>query len=212
MKFSPISTPLLIATLALAAPVAAQNTTPTLTTPPPNTITTSGVTAKNVYDIPIEPMEAADATTVTSLSEYKGKVLLIVNVASKCGYTKQYEGLEALYRKHKDDGLIVLGFPSNDFRGQEPGTEEEILEFCRGVYGVTFPLFAKVNIVGDDKSPLYQYLTGGDHPARSEVSWNFNKFLIDRNGKPVAHFDSKVTPEDLELNARIQLLLAQEPQ
>lgn len=212
MKFSPVSIPLLTAILALAAPAASQITTPTLTTPPPNTITTSGVTAKTVYDIPIEPMQVADATTVTSLAEYKGKVLLIVNVASKCGYTKQYEGLEALYRKYKDDGLVVIGFPSNDFRGQEPGTEAEILEFCRGVYGVTFPLFAKVNIVEDHKSPIYKYLTEGDHPARNEVSWNFNKFLIDRNGKPVAHFESKVTPEDLELNARIQLLLAQEAQ
>lgn len=161
-----------------------------------------------IYDIPVEPMNVEDSgTSATALEPYRGKVMLIVNVASKCGYTKQYSGLEELYQKYKERGLVVLGFPSNDFKGQEPGTEEEIVEFCRGRYGVSFPLFAKISVTGDDKAPLYKYLTEGDHAGKGEVSWNFNKYLVDRNGKVVAHFESKVTPEDPTLVTQIEQLL-----
>lgn len=167
--------------------------------------------AQSVYDVSVEPMSLDDATSVTSLKAYEGQVILIVNVASKCGYTKQYEGLEALYKKYKDQGFVVLGFPSNDFKEQEPGSEEEIVEFCRGVYGVSFPLFAKVHVTGEDKAPLYKYLTEGNHPGKGEVTWNFNKYLVGRDGRVVAHFESKVTPEDPVLDSQIKLLLAQKP-
>jgi glutathione peroxidase len=168
----------------------------------------AGAANQSIYSIPIDPMDVEGSTTATSLAPYKGKVLLIVNVASKCGFTKQYEGLEALYEKHKDDGLVVLGFPSNDFKGQEPGTEKEIVEFCKGRFGVSFPLFGKVHVTGDEKAPLYKYLTEGDHPGKGEVTWNFNKFLVDREGNVVAHYESKVTPEDPVLNAQLGVLLA----
>ena len=158
-----------------------------------------------IYTIPIEPMDVAGATTSTSLMPYKGKVLLIVNVASKCGFTKQYAGLEDLYEKYKDQGLVVLGFPSNDFKGQEPGTEKEILEFCQGRFGVSFPMFAKIHVTGEHMAPLYKYLTKG----RGEISWNFNKFLVDREGRVVSHLDSKVAPEDPVLVQQIKVLLAQ---
>ncbi len=162
----------------------------------------------SVYEIPVEPMKAEGGTKATSLGEFKGKALLVVNVASKCGYTKQYEGLEALYKKYKDQGLVVVGFPSNDFKGQEPGTEEEIVEFCKATYGVTFPLFAKVNIKGEDKSPLYQYLQEGDHAGKAEVSWNFNKYLVGRDGQVMGHYPSKVTPDDPNLVQTIEAALA----
>lgn len=160
-----------------------------------------------IYELPVQPMEK-DGVVAATLGKYKGKVLLIVNVASKCGYTKQYAGLEALYSKYKDKGLVVLGFPSNDFKGQEPGTEQEIVEFCTARYGVTFPLYAKVKVTGADKAPLYKYLTEGDHAGKSEVSWNFNKYLVDRSGKVVAHYESKVAPDDAALVAEIEKLLA----
>lgn len=135
-----------------------------------------------------------------SLKDYKGKVVLIVNVASKCGLTKQYEGLEAMYKKYKDRGLVILGFPCNQFMGQEPGTEAEIVEFCSLNYGVTFPLFSKIEVNGDDAHPLYQFLkkelpgTGN----KSDIEWNFAKFLIDKNGKPVSRYQPRVKPVDLE--------------
>ncbi len=160
-----------------------------------------------IYSIPVDPMDADGGTSATTLAPYRGKVMLIVNVASKCGYTKQYEGLQALNEKFGPRGLVVLGFPSNDFKEQEPGTEEEILEFCQGRFGVSFPLFAKTTVVGEDKAPLYKYLTEGDHPGKGEVAWNFNKFLVDREGNVIAHYESKVTPEDPLLNAQIELLL-----
>jgi glutathione peroxidase len=163
----------------------------------------------SIYDIPVEPMKAEGAgTKATSLAEYKGKVLLIVNVASKCGYTPQYTGLEALYRKYKDQGLVIVGFPSNDFKGQEPGTEQEIVTFCKSKYDVSFPLFAKVTVKGDNKAPLYKYLTEGDHPGKSEVGWNFNKWLVGRDGKVIAHYDSKVKPDDAALTSAIEAELS----
>lgn len=142
------------------------------------------------------------------LSDYRGKVLLIVNVASKCGYTPQYEGLEALYRKHQDRGFMVLGFPANDFMGQEPGTEEEILTFCRTKYDVTFDMFSRITVKGKDTSPLYSYLENKS-PTPGPITWNFNKFLVDRKGNVVSRFDSKVTPDSVEISERLEKLLAE---
>lgn len=164
----------------------------------------------------------------TSLGDYAGSVLLVVNVASKCGLTPQYEGLEALYRQFKDEGLVVMGFPANDFRGQEPGDNAEIAEFCSLTYDVTFPLFAKMHIVGEDKHPLYAALTTeapptiGDkdaHRARlreygiettedPEVVWNFEKFLVSRDGQVVGRFAPHLKPEDPQIVEAIEQELA----
>ena len=136
---------------------------------------------------------------------YGGKVLLLVNTASKCGYTPQYEGLEALHRELGGRGFAVLGFPSNDFKGQEPGTEAEIQEFCTLTYGVKFPMFEKVHVVGDDATPLYRDLT---RLAGVAPGWNFHKYLIARDGTVVAQVPSKVRPDDAELRAAIERELA----
>lgn len=141
------------------------------------------------------------------LSEYKGKVLLIVNVASRCGYTKQYSGLQTIYEKYKDKGFEILAFPCNDFKGQEPGTNEEIKEFCSANYGVTFQLFDKVRVLGDDKTPLYEKLINSTED-KGDVSWNFEKFLIAKDGNPVARFRSKVTPESDEITKAIEAEIA----
>jgi len=139
-----------------------------------------------------------------SLSEYKGKAVLLVNVASRCGYTPQYAGLEALYRKYKDRGLVVVGVPANNFGGQEPGSNAEIKNFCSRTYGVTFPMLAKISVKGADQAPLYQYLTSS---LGGEVKWNFTKFLAGKDGRPVARFEPKVTPDDPELAAAIEKAL-----
>lgn len=143
------------------------------------------------------------------LSTYKGKVMLLVNVASKCGFTKQYAGLEELYEKYKDKGLVVLGFPANNFGGQEPGTNEEIREFCTDKFGVTFPMFAKISVKDKDIHPLYAYLTGADtNPGfAGDIKWNFNKFLFDRSGKCVGRYDSPVEPMSAELTGDIEKAL-----
>ena len=140
-----------------------------------------------------------------SLCQYQGKVLLIVNVASKCGYTPQYEGLEALYRKYKDRGLVVIGFPSNEFGGQEPGTNKEIAEFCRTTYGVQFPLYEKTTVTGVGTNPLYAELV---RATGQKPKWNFHKYLVDRNGNAVASYVSDVEPESRELVSRVESLLA----
>jgi len=144
-----------------------------------------------------------------SLCRYKGDVVLIVNVASKCGFTPQYKGLEALNQKYKDKGLKILGFPSNDFGGQEPGSEAEIKQFCSLTYGVSFDMFSKVTVKGDAKNDLYAYLTagGGNSALAGDVKWNFQKYLIDRNGKLVAVFPSNVEPTSAELTSAIEKLL-----
>jgi len=136
------------------------------------------------------------------LSDYTGNVLLIVNVASKCGYTPQYAGLEALYRKYKDQGLRVLGFPCNQFGAQEPGSMEEILTFCSTKYDVTFPIFEKIEVNGPGRSPLYEALTKTE-PA-GDISWNFEKFVISKDGTVAGRFKSKVAPESPELVAAIE--------
>ena len=139
------------------------------------------------------------------LAQYKGKVALVVNVASKCGYTKQYKGLESLYREYKDKGFEILGFPSNDFGAQEPGTEAEIKSFCSLTYDVTFDMFSKVAVNGSSMSDVYKYLT---QTTGSQVQWNFNKFLVDKEGKVVKYYASGVSPEDAGLRKDIAALLA----
>ena len=145
----------------------------------------------------------------TPMAQFKGKAVLIVNVASRCGFTPQYAGLEALYNKYKDRGLVVLGFPANNFLWQEPGTNEEIKAFCSTKYRVTFPMFAKVSVKGASKTPLYQFLTDkkGNPSTGGEIRWNFTKFLADRNGKVVARFGSSVAPESAELVSAVERAL-----
>lgn len=142
------------------------------------------------------------------LSGYKGKVLLIVNVASECGYTPQYEALQKIYEKYKDKGFEILAFPCNDFGAQEPGTNEEIKNLCSSKYNVTFKLFDKIKIIGKDKSPLYEILINNTDD-RGDVKWNFEKFLIDKSGNVIARFRSKVKPESEELTKAVEELLAE---
>ena len=142
------------------------------------------------------------------LCQYQGKVLLVVNTASFCGYTGQYEGLESVYDKYKDRGLVVIGFPSNDFGSQEPGSEKEIADFCRSTYGIKFPMMAKTDIAAPKTHPLYKQLIAKTGRA---PQWNFHKYLIDRSGTRVASFDSKVAPQSRELIAQIERLLAEKP-
>jgi glutathione peroxidase len=142
------------------------------------------------------------------LSDYKGKVLLVVNVASKCGHTPQYKGLEALYQKYGKEGFMILGFPANNFFRQEPGTDSEIKEFCTTKYNVTFDMFSKISVKGDDQHPLYQYLTK-ESPFPGDVKWNFQKYLVDRNGSIVAKFDPKVEPEDTTVIQAVEKYLNQ---
>jgi len=149
----------------------------------------------NIGDITVKDMKGKDV----KLSHYKGKVLLIVNVASKCGFTPQYKGLEALYNKYKDKGFEILAFPCNDFGGQEPGTNEEIVTFCSTTYNVTFKLFDKIKVLGDERSSLYAKLINNEVTEKGDVKWNFEKFLIDKKGNIIARFRSKVTPDSDEI-------------
>lgn len=180
--------------------------------------------ANEIYDIPVKTIDGQD----TNLGSYKGKTLLIVNVASKCGLTPQYEGLEKLYENYRDRGFEILAFPSNDFKGQEPGTEEEIKEFCSTNYNVKFPMFSKVGIL-EDRHPLYASLIES-HPETdvnngegmeerlrnfghtrvdpTDVLWNFEKFLVNKNGEVAARFAPDVTPDDARLTAKIEADLA----
>ena len=160
-----------------------------------------------LYAIPLKDID----DNATTLKAYQGKVLLIVNVASKCGFTPQYAGLESLWRKYKDKGLMVLGFPSNDFGGQEPGTPAEIKEFCSSKYDVSFPLFEKLHVKGPEKHPLYVELTGPGSPVPGDVKWNFGKFLIGRDGKILTRFDSEVKPDSNELTHAVEQALASAP-
>ena len=172
-----------------------------------------------ISSIPLQRIDGAP----TTLAEFAGKVLLVVNVASKCGLTPQYEGLESLYRQHAAEGLVVLGFPANDFKGQEPGSNEEVAAFCRSTYGVDFPMFAKISVRGNDKHPLYRSLTDAKpaptfrtdsaaakrHAAlppdeKAEVTWNFEKFLIGRDGKVVDRFAPEFDPQSSEVVAAVE--------
>lgn len=143
-----------------------------------------------------------------SLETYKGKVVLVVNVASKCGLTPQYKGLQGLYEQYQGQGLEILGFPANDFMGQEPGTDDEIGEFCEINYGVTFPLFSKITVKGEDMHPLYQELTTMPDPIGGDVRWNFQKYLLNRDGEVVAKFGPQTEPRDPALVAQVESLLA----
>jgi glutathione peroxidase len=143
-----------------------------------------------------------------SLSAYRGKVLMLVNVASKCGNTPQYEGLESLYEEYRDRGFVVLGFPANDFGRQEPGTNEEIAEYCRATWGVEFPMFEKISVRGEDQHPLYAFLTSQPAPIGGEIRWNFQKFLVDREGRVVERIAPGTQPRDAEVVRRIEALLA----
>lgn len=144
-----------------------------------------------------------------SLADYKGKVVLVVNTASRCGFTPQYKGLEELYLRYKDRGFVVLAFPANNFMGQEPGSDEEIKSFCALNYKTTFPLYAKTSVKGADINPLFKYLTE-DSLFKGPVSWNFNKFLVDGSGKVIARFDTRVNPLDPEIVATIERALPRE--
>lgn len=139
-----------------------------------------------------------------NLSAFKGKVLLIVNVASECGYTPQYKGLQQLYEKYKNQGFEILAFPCNDFGGQEPGTNQEIKEFCSAKYGVTFKLFDKIKILGKDKSQLYAALMNNDVTGTKDVKWNFEKFIIAKNGDIIARFPSRIEPMDKQITDLIE--------
>jgi glutathione peroxidase len=176
-----------------------------------------------LLDIPVKRTDGQE----TTLNAFSGNVMLVVNVASKCGLTVQYEGLEKLYEDKRDQGFVILGFPANDFKDQEPGTDEEILAFCTSTYDVQFPIFSKISVKGDEKHPLYQALTDaspaatGEGPMRErlkgygietgeigDVLWNFEKFLIGRDGKVAGRFSPDVTAEDQRLTAAIDQELA----
>ena len=180
------SVPVLLATVMLAAAVSASG-------------------AGSVYDYTLDSIDG----NATPLSTYKGKVVLLVNVASRCGFTPQYSALEAVYEKYKDQGFVILGFPANNFGSQEPGTNAEIKTFCSTKYNVTFPMMAKVSVKGDDITPLYQYLTdkGANPQTGGEIKWNFTKFLVDRNGNVVARFEPPVKPDSPEVVGAIEKLL-----
>jgi len=184
----------------------------------------------SLYDIPVKHITGEDA----SLGDYRGKVLLIVNVASQCGLTPQYDALEKLYSRFKDSGLVVLGFPANDFGGQEPGTNQEIHKFCRSNFGVDFPMFSKIAVTGADTHPLYQALISAQPKARGDgrsdfreklngflgknhnsatnpepgILWNFEKFLVDRQGNAVARFSPEIVPDDPAITSAIELELS----
>jgi glutathione peroxidase len=162
-----------------------------------------GGPAPMLYDIPLKDIDGKS----TSLKAYQGKVLVVVNVASKCGYTPQYSGLEALYRKYKDKGLVLLGFPCNDFGSQEPGTNEQIKEFCKTTYDVSFPMFDKLHVKGPEQHPLYAALTGKDAPFPGDVKWNFGKFVIGRDGRILARYDSGVKPDAEDLVKTVETAL-----
>ena len=174
--------------------------------------------------IPVKRIDGSEA----NLGQWAGKVALVVNVASKCGLTPQYEGLEKLYQAYRDRGLVILGFPANNFRGQEPGSNAEIADFCQLTYHVDFPMFEKISVVGDDRHPLYDALVGAQPKARGgagnlktklesignapknddDVLWNFEKFLVGKDGKVVDRFNPDVTPDDPELTGAIERALA----
>jgi glutathione peroxidase len=160
--------------------------------------------SESIYDIPVKTIAGEE----TTLAPYRGQVMLIVNVASKCGFTPQYEGLEKLYEKHRAEGLVILGFPCNQFGGQEPGNEQEIQSFCSLTYGVSFPMFAKVNVNGSDEHPLYKFLKSqkGGILGFDAIKWNFTKFLVARNGDVIGRYSPATTPASLEADVEKALV------
>src|ERR1700734_4165331 len=162
--------------------------------------------ATSIYDFTLPSIDGKPAP----LASYKGKVVMLVNVASRCGFTPQYTALESTYEKFKDKGFVIVGIPANNFGGQEPGTNAEIKTFCSSKYNVTFPMMSKVSVKGDDTTPLYQYLTdkSANPSTGGDIQWNFTKFLIGRDGQIVARFEPKVTPDSPEVTAAIEKALA----
>jgi len=160
--------------------------------------------AQKLSDIPLKDINGKD----TSLKAYEGKVLLIVNVASRCGNTPQYKSLQAIYDKYKGQGFEVLGFPCNDFGAQEPGSNQDIKEFCTKEYGVTFPMFDKLHVKGPEQHPLYTALSGKDSPYPGNVTWNFGKFLVGRDGKILKRFDPRAKPDSADVTQAIESALA----
>jgi len=170
-----------------------------------STVFAATTTPKGVYDFTLDSIDGSPV----SLSSYKGKVLMLVNVASKCGYTPQYTALESTYEKYRDRGLVIVGIPANNFGGQEPGTNQEIKTFCTRNFKVSFPMMSKVSVKGDDTTPLYKYLTdkSANPKTGGEIKWNFTKFLVDRNGNIVARFEPEVTPDSAQVSAAIEQAL-----
>ena len=162
-------------------------------------MTSASFSASSIHEFTMNNIDGQ----ATPLASMKGKAVLVVNVASQCGYTPQYTGLQALYEKYKGQGLVIIGVPANNFGGQEPGTNEDIKQFCSRKYNVTFPIMAKVSVKGEDKTPLYQYLTS----TGGEVKWNFTKFLVGKDGKAIQRFESGVSPDSPELAAAIEKAL-----
>jgi len=161
----------------------------------------SAFVASDVYNFTLPSIDGQPMP----LADFKGKVVLLVNVASRCGYTPQYSALEALYEKYKGQGFVIIGFPANNFGGQEPGSDQEIKTFCSRKYNVTFPLYSKVSVKGDDQTPLYQYLTKHTDPSvAGEIKWNFTKFLVNRHGHVVQRFESAVTPDSNEVVSAVE--------
>ena len=155
------------------------------------------------YDYPLKTIDGES----TTLAEHKGKVILMVNVASRCGFTRQYKGLEELYRQYKDKGLVICGFPCNQFGGQEPGTEDEIKSFCSTKFGVTFPMYSKIDVNGANRHPLYESIIGDKGPLKGNIKWNFSKILVDKNGVPVERFGSMTSPSSKKLSKAIESAL-----
>jgi glutathione peroxidase len=167
-------------------------------------IASSAVAADSIYEIPLKNIDGKD----TALKAYKGEVMLIVNVASHCGFTKQYTALEALNKKYGVQGLAVCGFPCNQFGGQEPGTAADIKEFCTSKYSVTFPMFEKLEVNGEHRHPLYTVLAGTNSPFAGNIKWNFTKFLVGRDGKILNRFGSSTAPDSEEVTKAIEAALA----
>jgi glutathione peroxidase len=161
--------------------------------------------ASSVHEFTLDALNGTPAP----LANFKGKVLLVVNVASQCGYTYQYEALQALYTKYKDQGFVIAGFPANNFGGQEPGSNAEIGAFCKSKFGVTFPMYSKISVAGKDKAPLYQFLTDktANPKTGGEIQWNFTKFLVDRDGKVIARFEPAVEPQSKEVVSAVEAAL-----
>lgn len=163
------------------------------------------LSAASVYDYTLTSIDGKS----TPLSSFKGKVLMLVNVASKCGYTPQYTGLESLYQKYKDQGLVIVGIPANNFMSQEPGTNAEIKTFCKTKYDVQFPMMSKVSVAGSDKAPLYEFLTSQQENPQTggEIKWNFTKFLVSRDGQILNRFEPAVTPDDPAVTSAVEAAL-----
>jgi glutathione peroxidase len=165
------------------------------------TMTTSLVAGSGLYGFTLNSIDGKPVP----LADYKGKVVMIVNVASRCGYTPQYSALEAIYEKYKGQGFVILGFPANNFGAQEPGTNEEIKTFCSRKYSVSFPMYSKISVKGDDQAPLYAYLTKETGTGiTGDIKWNFTKFLVDRNGNVVQRFEPGVTPDSKDVTEAIE--------